>query len=133
MRLLSIHPKYLDKHALIALWREGLLAQKALSDGASVGKDSVHLVNFKNKANPVRAIGSYLSFVAAEGAKQGCRLNHERILHPNFDNGFMEADAEQMVVEFEQLKARLKMRDKPKFKTLKDMRKIEANPVFNLQ
>lgn len=28
MRLWSLHPKYLDSKGLVALWREGLLAQK---------------------------------------------------------------------------------------------------------
>jgi len=30
MRLWTIHPKYLDRQGLLALWREALLAQKVL-------------------------------------------------------------------------------------------------------
>ena len=30
MRLWSIHPKYLDRIRLVALWREGLLAKRVL-------------------------------------------------------------------------------------------------------
>lgn len=30
MRLWSVHPKYLDVRGLVALWREGLLAQAVL-------------------------------------------------------------------------------------------------------
>lgn len=30
MRLWSLHPKYLAAKGLVALWREGLLAQKVL-------------------------------------------------------------------------------------------------------
>jgi hypothetical protein len=30
MRLWSVHPKYLDARGLVALWREGLLAQAVL-------------------------------------------------------------------------------------------------------
>jgi len=33
MRLWSIHPKYLDRQGLLAVWREGLLAQKILLQG----------------------------------------------------------------------------------------------------
>lgn len=33
MRLWSLHPKYLDRQGLLAVWREGLLAQKVLSQG----------------------------------------------------------------------------------------------------
>jgi hypothetical protein len=31
MRIWSLHPKYLDPPGLVALWREGLLAQAVLS------------------------------------------------------------------------------------------------------
>lgn len=31
MRLWSLHPKYLDSKGLVALWREGLLAQDVLA------------------------------------------------------------------------------------------------------
>jgi len=33
MRLWSIHPHYLDRQGLLAVWREGLLAQKVLIQG----------------------------------------------------------------------------------------------------
>jgi hypothetical protein len=33
MRLWSIHPKYLDRQGLLAVWREGLLAQSVLLKG----------------------------------------------------------------------------------------------------
>lgn len=33
MRIWSIHPKYLDRQGLLAVWREGLLAQKVLLQG----------------------------------------------------------------------------------------------------
>lgn len=33
MRLWSLHPKYLDRMGLLAVWREGLLAQSVLLDG----------------------------------------------------------------------------------------------------
>jgi phage FluMu protein Com len=36
MRLWSIHPKYLDRQGLIALWREALLAQSCLLKGKNI-------------------------------------------------------------------------------------------------
>lgn len=79
MRLWSIHPKYLDRYGLVALWREALLAQKALAGGAAGYQNNPQLIRFKNKENPLKAIGSYLSFVASEGARQGFKLNHEKL------------------------------------------------------
>lgn len=133
MRLWSVHPKYLDKYGLIALWREGLLAQKALNGGAKGYQNNPQLLRFKNKDNPLKAIGSYLSFVASEGAKQGYKLNHEKILYPNFDEEVIEVDAAQIAFETEHLKGKLKLRDKSKFKELNRCRQIEINPIFNIQ
>ena len=36
MRLWSLHPKYLDARGLVALWREGLLAQAVLKGQTKV-------------------------------------------------------------------------------------------------
>jgi len=36
MRLWSIHPSYLDRQGLLAVWREGLLALKVLK-GETIG------------------------------------------------------------------------------------------------
>jgi len=36
MRLWSLHPRYLDAKGLVALWREGLLAQKVLAAVPSI-------------------------------------------------------------------------------------------------
>lgn len=133
MCLWSIHPKYLDKNGLIALWREGLSAQKALSNGAGSCQNNAQVLRFKKEDNPLKAIGSYLSFVASEGARQGVKLNHEKILYPNFDKEFIEVDAAQVIFEAEFLKSKLTVRDKAKFKDLSRCRKIETNPIFNIQ
>ena len=89
MHCCSIHPCYFDKNALIATWREGLRIQKALRNGDNRDPG---LACFKYVSDPLRAIGSYLSFLAAEGARRGCKLAHERILYPNFDEEVIPLD-----------------------------------------
>lgn len=133
MRLWSVHPKYLDKYGLIALWREALLAQKALGGGAKGYQNNPQLKRFKEQSNPLRAIGSYLSFVAAEGSRLGYKFNHEKILFPNFDEKFIPVEAGQMAFEAEHLKNKLEMRDPEKFELLERTAVIEANPIFNIQ
>lgn len=123
----------MDKHGLIALWREGLLAQKALNGGAKGYQNNPQLVRFKRQDNPLKAIGTYLSFVAAEGARQGYKLNHEKILYPNFDEAVIEADLGQVAFEKEHLKDKLKRRDVIKFEELSSSKTIDANPIFNIQ
>ena len=39
MRLCSLHPQYLDAKGLVALWREGLLAQAVLAGPDACGRE----------------------------------------------------------------------------------------------
>lgn len=133
MCLWSIHPKYLDKLGLIALWREGLLAQKALSVPSTQYIRHSELERFKNNENPLKAIGSYLCYVAAEGAKRGYNFTHERIVYPNFDDYLIIINDDTLNLEVKNLKNKLKLRDKTKFKELTEMSKIESNPAFYLK
>lgn len=130
MHLWAIHPKYMDKHSLIASWREGLRLQKALAENQTAGEMPSRL---KGRGNPLRDIGSYLSFMASEGARQGVKLNHEKIICPNFDNGFMQVRPEEVKFEAEFLKQKLRRRDQSKYQELSKAGKVEANPIFNIQ
>ena len=56
MRLWSIHPGYLDAKGLVALWREGLLAQKVLLGDTRGYKNHPQLKRFKNTNNPLGAM-----------------------------------------------------------------------------
>lgn len=131
MNLWSIHPKYLDKQGLIVLWREALQAQKELAEEADLKTANPLLQEFQKNSNPVKAIGSYLSMIASEGARQGYKLNHEKILCPNFDSEFIKAKEEQVIFEMDFLKEKLKMRDVQKYKELKKAKIVEMNPVFD--
>ncbi len=131
MNLLSIHPKYLDKQALISLWREGLTAQKVLNGELTLKKESSLLKRFRQSGNPIKAIGAYLSMIASEGARQGCKLNHEKIICPNFDSEAIELDSQQIIFEMNFLKDKLKKRDTQKYRELKQLHYIETNPVFD--
>ena len=60
MRLWSIHPKYLDRQGLIALWREALLAQAVLSGKTRGYRNHPQLERFRNHPAPLSAISLYL-------------------------------------------------------------------------
>ncbi|MDO5749889.1 MAG: pyrimidine dimer DNA glycosylase/endonuclease V [Rothia sp. (in: high G+C Gram-positive bacteria)] len=82
MRIWTLHPALLDRAALIACWRETLLAQKVL-DGKTRGyTNHPQLLRFKQHATPLEAIGTYLSELANEAEARGYRFNRELILHP---------------------------------------------------
>ncbi len=48
MRLWSLHPKYLDRMGLVAVWREGLLAQAVLRGNTKGYKNHPQLNRLKN-------------------------------------------------------------------------------------
>lgn len=131
MNLLCIHPKYLDKHSLISFWQQGLKAQEMLQE-VSVAENNPRLGAFREKENPLRAIGAYLSMLASEGCRQGVKLNHERILFPNFDEEIIPVKAEHVVFDANFLKEKLRKRDKNKFQILDKAEYVELNPVFGL-
>ena len=74
MRLWSLHPKYLDRRGLIALWREALLAQAVLRGRTKGYRRHPQVSRFRARGRVVGSIGTYLHFVRQEGASRGYAL-----------------------------------------------------------
>jgi len=74
MRLWSLHPSALDRIGLVALWREGLLAQKVLLGETKGYRFHPQLERFNAHRNPVAAICTYLWAVAEEARARGFGL-----------------------------------------------------------
>jgi hypothetical protein len=66
MRLWSLHPQYLDPAGLVALWREGILAQAVLRGETKGYTRHPQLQRFRETPDPVAAINSYLYYVFLE-------------------------------------------------------------------
>lgn len=79
MRLWSISPKYLDSMGLVALWREGLLAQKVLLGLTKGYRNHPQLNRFRATPDPILAIGSYLAEVEKEACLRGYRFDLSKI------------------------------------------------------
>ena len=80
MRLWSIHPRYLDRQGLVALWREGLLAQKVLAGKTNGYRFHPQLLRFRQSRDPLQSIGTYLHHVAEEASKRKYRFDRSKIL-----------------------------------------------------
>lgn len=81
MRLWSVHPRYYDRQALTACWREGLLAQAVIADPTRRGyANHPQLQRFRAVRDPLAAIGDYLSAVVDEADARGYRFAREKIL-----------------------------------------------------
>src|SRR4051812_6530953 len=107
MRLWSIHPKFLDCKGLVALWREGLLAQKVLAGKTKGYKNHPQLIRFREQSNPLSSIGTYLQSVAFEADKRGYRFDHSKILKTSKKISKIPVSKGQMKYESEHLERKL--------------------------
>ena len=129
MRLWSIHPEYLDSKGLVALWREALLAQSVLLGNTKGYKNHPQLIRFKNTKNPVEAIALYLKSVLDEADKRKYNFNRYKIIDNNQQITISVTNG-QIEYEFKHLLQKLKSRDVSLYDQLKDVKRIELNPIF---
>jgi len=129
MRLWSIHPRYLDARGLVALWREGLLAQQVLLGNTRGYKNHPQLARFRNTRNPVGAAASYLVGVAAEADARGYQFDRSRIVKRRF-RGKISVTHRQVEYEFMHLLKKLSIRDRELYQRFRTIKTIELHPLF---
>ena len=129
MRLWSIHPGYLDSKGLVALWREGLLAQKVLLGHTKGYKNHAQLVRFKHTDNPVGAIADYLKGVADEADRRGYKFDRTKIVKKRF-RGILPVTKGQLEYEFTHLLGKLKKRAPDLYKRFNKVERIKLHPLF---
>lgn len=130
MRLWSIHPSYLDAKGLVALWREGLLAQNVLLGKTKGYKNHPQLIRFKAAENPTRAIASYLKAVADEADRRGYHFDRNKIMNEEL-GGSIAVTTGQLDYEFKHLLEKLRKRDPVRYEQLFKTTEIELHPIFN--
>lgn len=115
MRLWSLHPSLLDRLGLLALWREGLLAQRVLLGETRGYRNHPQLARFKQTKDPVLYIGTYLYYVYLEGRRRGYTFGLGKILRydPNVER--IPVTIGQLVFERGHLLEKLKRRDPSKY------------------
>lgn len=109
MRLWSIHPGHLDPRGLVALWREGLLAQTVLNDKTKGYRHHPQLARFRAQRSPASAIAGYLGAVHAESVERGYRFDATRIA-PRAAAARIEVPQGQIDFEWSHLKKKLAAR-----------------------
>ncbi len=117
MRLWSLHPSALDRMGLLALWREGLLAQKVLLGQTKGYRFHPQLKRFQSTKDPVAAIGTYLSVVADEADARGYRFDVSKIAKKRRPI-FIPVTTGQMEFERQHLKNKLRIRDRARLRML---------------
>jgi len=131
MRLWSIHPKYLDSRGLVALWWEGLLAQKVLAGKTKGYKYHPQLTRFRDHQKPMAMIGSYLSQVENEASSRGYRFDRSKIKKVSSVKS-VQVTRGQMRYEMEHLLRKLKMRDPRLFQKWSVLKRVSPCPLFKV-
>jgi len=129
MRLWSLHPEYLDSKGLVALWREGLLAQKVLLGNTRGYKNHPQLTRFKGARDPVAAIAVYLKRVADAAEKRGYHFDRSKIVERKA-RPMMKVTRGQLQYEFTHLLSKLESRDPEQYAALKKEKAIKPHPMF---
>ena len=129
MRIWSLHPKYLDARGLVALWREGLLAQAVLR-GRTIGYiNHPQLVRFQEQPSPVGFIAEYLRVVHGEAVIRGYRFAAKKISRSRAF-GYLTVTHGQLEFEWHHLMEKLRTRD-PRWRArLARVKRPQPHPLF---
>jgi len=127
MRLWSIHPKYLDRIGLVALWREALLAKKVLEGKTRGYKNHPQLIRFRKSKNAIRFINKYLEEIYNEAKNRGYRFDESKFKKTNLNKKILVTNA-QLKYEIEHLIKKLKKRAPTEIKKIE--KHIITNPIF---
>ncbi len=132
MRLWTIHPRYLDARGLVALWREGLLAQAVLLGRTKGYARHPQLERFRAAGAPVACIAAYLRAVRAEAVARGYRFAAERIVRSKRAVPVMTVTRGQLAYEWEHLRRKLARRDPRRLAGLAGVRRPRPHPLFRV-
>lgn len=132
MRLWSVHPKYLDAKGLVALWREGLLAQKVLEGKTKGYTRHPQLRRFQKSRDPLDMIGLYLAYVVEEALRRNYRFDGSKILKNKIKKTRLKVTHDQINYEARHLLKKLKTRDKLKYREVVKEKSLKPHPIFQV-
>lgn len=131
MRLWSIHPCYLDRQGLLAVWREALLAQQVLLGATKGYGKHPQLDRFKKQKEPLRAIAAYLTGIHQEAEARGYAFDKEKILTLPQTEKILVTEG-QLYYEWEHFLSKLRLRDEKRYQELKDLERIKPHCLFSM-
>lgn len=123
---------YFDRQALIACWREALLAQAVLADRTRGYHHHPQLERFRQHRSPAQAIGAYLRGIADGADARGYRFDRTKILEPSGAVEPIGVTSGQMAFEWAHLQAKLAVRSPAVAALWRDHSELEPHPLFNL-
>lgn len=131
MRLWSLHPQYLDRRGLVALWREALLAQKVLAGNTMGYRRHPQLHRFREHPDERSAIASYLHGILDEAEARGYSFNRSKI-RSSPAAAHLDVTSGQLLFEREHLLRKLRARDPEAAFHLEKIGIPRAHPAFHV-
>lgn len=132
MRLWSVHPRYLDRQALTACWREALLAQAVLRGATRGYTQHPQLERFRAQPEPLQAVGAYLLGVADEAAARGYRFDRARICQLPDEPLVLSLETGQLDYEWGHLIRKLELRSPETAARWAEVLRPDPHPLFAL-
>jgi hypothetical protein len=109
MRLWTLHPKYLDRQGLVALWREALLARAVLRGETRGYRHHPQLARFQEHPAPRSAINAYLAVVLEEAEARGYSFDRSKV-GPVRARTHIAGTVGQLRYEWQHLRRKLRLR-----------------------
>jgi hypothetical protein len=131
MRLWTLHPRYLDSKGLVAAWREALLAQKVLAGKTRGYRSHPQLIRFQSQKDPVGAIATFLSGLAAEADRRGYHFDSTKIAKRRVTVRMPETRG-QLMFEWKHLASKLRRRSPAHLGVMKRTKVPAPHPLFRL-
>jgi len=129
VRLWTLHPRYLDSRGLVALWREGLLAQAVLRGRTTGYARHPQLQRFSRQTSPVGSIAAYLHVVREEAERRGYRFDGRKISRVKWTGRIRCTDG-QLAYEWRHLRRKLAVRNVPWLRAIRSRATLEPHPLF---
>jgi hypothetical protein len=131
MRLWTLHPRYLDTKGLLAVWREGLLAQQVLQNKTKGYRNHPQLIRFRSSPDALAAIATYLRGIYEEAVRRGYTFDVNKIDPARFD-GKILCTRGQLSHEWEHLRQKMKQRDPNRYVKMEEVEELEPHPLFRI-
>ena len=134
MRLWSLHPSLLDRQALVAGWREALLAQRVLQGLTRGYTRHPQLERLRSSPDPLAAVTAYLCGLADEADARGYRFDRTRISRTTTTTApalSLPVTEGQLDYEFRLLRAKVRERSPEWMPALEDCTRPDPHPLFH--
>ena len=131
MRIWTLHPQYLDRQGLLALWREGLLAQAVLLGKTRGYLHHPQLARFRKQHDPVAAIAAYLAVVHREAVRRGYDFDANKINKRRNQSRITETRG-QLLYEWQHLKKKLILRGTSGPSEVAKVQEPRPHPLFRI-